>query len=327
MKKILLSIIALCSTMWAGAQNEILTAVLHHGSDTKSFTGVNAFIQANAAADDGDVITLSPGSFNVSDIKKSITVYGAGFEKNDAADTEVTVLSGQLNIGASGVGTLTGVHLEGINFNNNINANVPLEDAVIEKSYVSGYISFVDNTNTKIENCVVKGAIKGGYKSATNCSIKNCYIGGEIMTFAGESSVVIDHCIACNLVGPYTCTNSIFTYYVSVATKLATFCNTSGATVNNCIVRNFEDNNQTSNDFQNCYAVDLAEIFTDGIDYGYSAERTFEIKQPETWTGTDGEAIGIRYGWSKVPRTPMVKNVTTTVSGENLNVKYDIITR
>ena len=109
MKKILLSIIALCSTMWAGAQNEILTAVLHHGSDTKSFTGVNAFIQANAAADDGDVITLSPGSFNVSDIKKSITVYGAGFEKNDAADTEVSVVSGQLNIGASGVGTLTGV--------------------------------------------------------------------------------------------------------------------------------------------------------------------------------------------------------------------------
>ena len=65
MKKILLSIIALCYTLVAGAQNEIMTVVLQHGNDVSTFTGANAFINANAQAVDGDVITLSAGAFNV----------------------------------------------------------------------------------------------------------------------------------------------------------------------------------------------------------------------------------------------------------------------
>ena len=40
-----------------------------------------------------------------------------------------------------------------------------------------------------------------------------------------------------------------------------------------------------------------------------------------------GQEIGIRYGWSKVPKIPAVKNLTTTVSGENLEVDYDTVVR
>ena len=63
MKKILLSIIALCWTIVAAAQNEIMTVVLQHGNDVSTFTGANAFINANAQAVDGDVITLSAGAY------------------------------------------------------------------------------------------------------------------------------------------------------------------------------------------------------------------------------------------------------------------------
>lgn len=82
MKKILFTIIALCSTLSVGAQNELQTAVLQHDGDTQVFTGRNAFVNANAAAVDGDVITLSAGTFNIADITKSISLYGAGFEYN-----------------------------------------------------------------------------------------------------------------------------------------------------------------------------------------------------------------------------------------------------
>lgn len=54
----------------------------------------------------------------------------------------------------------------------------------------------------------------------------------------------------------------------------------------------------------------------------YTPTRTFELKHPETWIGTDGQEVGIRYGWSKVPNSIALKNVTTTVSGNNLNVTY-----
>lgn len=324
MKKILLSIVALCCAVVAWAQNEIMTAVLQHGSDVSVFTGANAFVNANAVAADGDVITLSAGAFNVSDIKKSITVYGAGFEKDEATSTEVTKINGQLNLGVSGGETLADVHLEGIYFNSHVNTNVSLEGFVMEKCYVNGNVNVGENSNTMIRNCVITGAIAGGDKIANNCIIQNCYVGGAINTFNVSSSVKIDHCITCNFVGPYFCTNSIFTYYwVGAYYDRAAFANTEGAVVHNCIFRNFDYNNQDKNDFQNCYAVDIRGIFTDAQNANYSATRTFEIQQPDIWIGTDGKEIGIRYGWSKVPGTPVVKNLNATVAGTDLNVVYE----
>ena len=324
MKKILLSIVALCCSVAAGAQNEIMTAVLQHGDDVSVFTGANAFISANTAAVDGDVITLSAGAFNVANITKSISVYGAGFEKDEATSTEVTRINGQLNLGVSGGETLADVHLEGLYFNTNVSAAVPLEGFVIEKCYVNGNVTLVANSATMISNCVITSAIAGSNQLADNCIIENCWVGGAINTFSADSSVKVDHCIACNFVGPYYCTNSIFPYYwVGAYYDRAVFANTEGATVRNCIFRNFDYNNQDKNDFQDCYAIDIRSIFSDAQNANYSATRTFEIQQPETWIGLDGKEIGIRYGWSKVPRTPVVKNLDATVNGTNLGVTYE----
>ncbi len=328
MKKILLSIIALCWTIVAAAQNEIMTVVLQHGNDVSVFTGANAFIKANAEAVDNDVIILSSGTFNVSDITKSISIYGAGFEKDENSNTNVSKINGQLNLGVSGGETLANIHLEGISFNAAVNTNVPLEGFVMEKCYVNGNVNVGANSNTMIRNSVITGAITGGDQIADNCIIQNCYVGGAINTFNVSSSVKIDHCIACDLVGPYYCSNSIFPYYwVGAYYDRAAFANTEGAVVHNCIFRNFNYNNQDKNDFQNCYAVDIKNIFSDAQNATYSATRTFEIQQPGTWVGTDGQEIGIRYGWSKVPKTPVVTNLTTTVSGERLEVDYDAIVR
>ena len=87
MRKILLTILALWSTLSVGAQNELETAVLQHNGETKIFTGRDAFVNANAVAVDGDVITLSVGTFNIADITKSISLYGAGFEYNNETGT------------------------------------------------------------------------------------------------------------------------------------------------------------------------------------------------------------------------------------------------
>ena len=195
MKKILLSIVALCCTVVAGAQNEIMTAVLQHGDDVSVFKGANAFVNANAAAADGDVITLSAGAFNVATITKSISVYGAGFEKDEASGTEITKINAQLYLGTSGGETLTAVHLEGLYFSTHVSTNVPLDGFRMDKCYVNGNTNIGANTNTMIKNCVITGNIEGGNKLAENCIIENCYVGGNINTFNSDSNVKVDHLV------------------------------------------------------------------------------------------------------------------------------------
>ena len=89
MKKILLSIVALCCTVVTGAQNssQQQTAILQKGDGTAEgsvsvYYGSDALKEAyNAADDEGCVITLTSGQFNFSmDIKKAVAIYGVGFE-------------------------------------------------------------------------------------------------------------------------------------------------------------------------------------------------------------------------------------------------------
>ena len=326
MKKILLSIIAICCTVVAGAQNEIMTAVLQHGDDVSVFTGANAFVNANAAAADGDVITLSAGAYNISDITKSITVYGAGFEKDEANGTEVTKINGQLNLGVAGGETLADIHLEGIYFSyyygSTVNSRVPLERFVMEKCYVEDNISLVANSATMLNNCVIKGGINGQNQLAENCIIQNCYVGGDINTFNTSSSVKIDHCIVGRQVGPYYCFNSIFPCDYYNGWSQYVFTGTSGAVAYNCIFPYHGSNRPTNNQFYNCYEFGASDTFADATNATYSATRTFEIQQPSAWIGTDGQEVGIRYGWSKVPKTPVVKNLNATVNGTSLGVTY-----
>lgn len=316
MKKILFTIIALCSTLSVGAQNELQTAVLHHDGDTQVFIGRNAFANANAAAVDGDVITLSAGTFNIADITKSISLYGAGFEYNNETGTEKTLLVGTLNIGVSGQ-TLANVHIEGI-CTYKITAVAHLEGFVLNKCQVLNEITLSRNTNTTISNCQMYD-VKSMDEQSINCLIKNCHSRGSIIKFGAGSTVTLDHCIVMWNVGGCTCTNSIFLNYDA-------FKEAYGATVTKCIIYKKYENNGT-NTFTDCWEVLPIDVFTDKVEEGmgsdtYTPTRTFELKQPETWIGTDGQEVGIRYGWSKVPNSIALKNVTTTLSGNNLNVNY-----
>ena len=98
MKKTILLLVAIALTS-AKMMAEGLTATLQQGETMTAFYGVNAFVDAYNAAEDGAVITLSEGKFNdVSSIEKSITVIGnmafdvEGYEKTYLAnDRDVTI--------------------------------------------------------------------------------------------------------------------------------------------------------------------------------------------------------------------------------------------
>lgn len=349
MKKVLLTILVLCSTIIAKADNESLTAILQHGETASVFTGINALIEAHEAAVDGDVITLSSGEFYSVAIQKSISIYGAGFESNSDNGTEVTSIigkNGYLSIGSQ-TEEVKNVHLEGLricglylcSLNGYGGQGQPVENVTITKCYIEGGSSVVVQNNLKdllITKCVIAGSIVGNKDYvADNLYVANCHIGGNVQKFNYQSSVLIDHCIVMEgyyhggygstdplNYSPFVWTNCIFGMKCSEYNYAVGI----GSTVRNCIVPCMDYClNNVSGIHENNTAVDRDQMFAHFADGTYSADRTFEINLPEVWIGTDGTEIGIRggEGWSKVPSTPVVKDLQLAVDGKTLKVTYD----
>lgn len=331
-KRLLLSVVALCCTMVAWAQNnQSLTAILQHvvdGNETvKVYVGKEAFKNAYTDAVNGDVITLSSGSFNVpSAFQKELSVYGAGYEEDDASGTAVTTLNSHIYI--QDIESLSNLHFEGLRINGNIQCTVPVSKMVISKCYCN-YVYLhgdgVQYTDITIQQCVIYGGVGGynfssGYTTkAKNLRVKNCIVNG-VSTFDSESIVNIDHCLILSqtnntnaIVYPFKYTNCVFgnnKYGVYVA-----------GTLQYCIIP-WGGSDLDSNLIKPSKAFSDSE---DGWATSYSADRTYTLLLPEEWIGSDGTQIGIHGGdgFSKVPSTPVIKNMTVTPVGKKIQVNYE----
>ena len=170
MKKTILLVVAilLCSMKMMA---EGLTATLQQGETMTAFYGVNAFVDAYNAAEDGAVITLSEGQFNdVSSIEKSITVIGnmafdvEGYEKTFLSGTTVNA---------------DNVTLEGIYFTDNV-ALGNINNCHIKRCRINliRYLNdYVLNTNTLIDQCVI------GMDFAISLSKNYCIKNSTILYF------------------------------------------------------------------------------------------------------------------------------------------------
>ena len=91
MKKFYCSLVALMAATLSYAQSSLLATLSHEGT-ISTFYGAGALRAAHAAAADGDIITLSSGSFVSTDITKGITLRGAGMEVNSEVHGEPTII-------------------------------------------------------------------------------------------------------------------------------------------------------------------------------------------------------------------------------------------
>lgn len=316
MKKFLLSMMALGCMMAAQGQNDVVTATLQHGNELTVFKMANALNEAVNAAVDGDVITLSEGTFNAFSIDgKSLTIYGAGFENDDITGTKTTKINGQSYIR----GTISNLHIEGCSFGASVSdCNIELlriQNCQIGGIGWSGSGSVLDMV---LYSNVITGNVWGNSNFQFNSVlISNCYVGGTIAYFPTLSPVMIDHCVLNNNgYGIYYYSNSIFT-------KNDVYILSAETVVKNCIF--YANRNSDAIDQENCYFGIGSNIFTDTDGGAYSADRTFEIQQPDVWIGTDGTQIGLHggQGWSKVPRIPVIKSLGLNVEGSSLKINYE----
>lgn len=348
-RNFILSMIVLCSMTIAQAQRtDVMTATLQHGDNVTVFTTQTAFANAYAAADDGDVITLSPGTFNATNLTKSVNIYGSGFEENETDGTSITQINGDLSIGVTD-GTLSNMHIEGVYFYDYVrnNASSPLTNVTIKKCSFRRELSICSEiTNVTFCNCYT-GTIYGRSDiMANNLLVTNCYVNGCVKAFQSGSTVLIDHCIITgfiavysgsgNITGDLACSaftwkNCVFTYWNSSSQWSNYNYNRVGvgATVYNCIYRQHMGNiSFTSYDL--IQVERGTQIFSDANNDTYTPTRTFTLIQPTVWLGTDGTQIGVsggNYPWSRVPATPVVKSLQLDVDGTNLNVTFDAETR
>lgn len=209
------------------AQSQIAT--LTHGDEIKTFYGYDSFVEAMKAANDGDIISLSSGYFNATDITKAITLRGAGMVElnDDLGYQKQTYIEGKIIISAS-KNTSHTLTLEGIKFNDEISYSGNIIKPVFKKC---NFYRLWQNDN-----------IKGGQDKLTNAQFINCRIRDHFVV-RGQAA-----CMNCIMKWVSICKD-----YQKVSNGAYFQSPNSYVECTNCII--FMNPEVLYSNFQNCYVL------------------------------------------------------------------------
>lgn len=309
MKK-LFSLLALLVTVTfaAGAQS-VQVATLTHDGTISSYTGANALRDAYTAAVDGDVITLSSGSFSSVNFEKRITVRGAGMgvKVNDNAPyIAPTILKGDFEINADASGE-NFFKLEGILCEEEVDLG-----GVFEAKFAKCRFAKLDyNTgkggfgNTSFINCVIDGGSICYNASMTfyGCYMEDLYFNGNgshnnitncILHIVEQSNFDDNACVA---------KNSIYLNskgYEYCQNKGTAFNSIWSGTIYNHIVTPFWNTLESHN---NTIVPEGTQLFKEGTFY----QLTDEAKK---YLGDDGTEVGLYGGSLPFDPTPTNPQIT-----------------
>lgn len=177
MKKFFSLLIALMalSVTCAKAQTSLI-ATLNHEGTLSTFYGLTALQQAHEAAANGDVITLSSGTFASVDITKAITLRGAGMTMDAETQTEPTVLSNTFSIDIADE-TTQRLTIEGI-YTSQIITIKNLKNAMFLKARFD-YIDVSSSghaTDLTFIHCRNTGRYNGNKNALNSASFINCIV-------------------------------------------------------------------------------------------------------------------------------------------------------
>ena len=214
MKKLFVSLVAAIVATTACFGQSSLLATLSHEGTISTFYGAGALRAAHAAAADGDIITLSSGSFVSTDITKGITLRGAGMEVNSEVHGEPTIISGDFSINIPEE-TTERLTIEGIYHNATIGVSKRLENATFLKNRFRIFASNQDET------------IK-------NATFIHCRISERLSLMADCSAA----CVNCIIMNPSTDSQSTsnFECVNCVLDKGSNWNNFHSSSLKNCIL-------------------------------------------------------------------------------------------
>ena len=312
------------------AQTQV--AILQHSDDISVFYGQNAFVDAHNAAEAGDVITLSSGTFTPTDITKAITLRGAGCV----------------------IDTVTGVYPTIIP--NYIQMNVTDETAflTVEGVFFSGNVSFVTLNHPKFIKCNFNYFSYGGYyeevmqnaqiinckfstfyfSQTRNTTLINCVIGeahsmGQTeITVTAFNSMIKLRDNACAL-SAYNCV--LTNYYWSGSWSSGHSEMTENSVAYNCIGVKSNGQNIFSCQTYNCMTGNSFSEFFQLSGFSYDEPSYVLLDEIATsFLGTDGTEVGIHGGtmpYNSRPSYQIVEHYNVPNNSDNeghLNVGIEI---
>ena len=162
----------------AGMKNALAqtqVATLQHGDSISVFYGADAFVSAHNAAADGDIVTLSSGTFTVpSTITKAITLRGSGMMSDSISGTNPTVFAQSVYISVS-------------------NQSIPFQMEGVMISYEMRYDIMY---NPKFTRCSFKSIIGTNNANMRNAVFINCMI--QDFSFLGTYSTTLINSVVWN---------------------------------------------------------------------------------------------------------------------------------
>ncbi len=311
MKKLFSLLSMLCMSMGMFAQGSLLATLSHEG-EISTFYGAKALQDAHNAAVNGDVITLSSGTFNAVDITKAVAIRGAGMDVDSSTGTLPTIISGDFNINISDAGT-NRLTMEGLHHKQRITYKGTLTNAMFLKCRFS---QIDEGTNSKMVNgsfihCKISGFFELSAGSSASCvnsfianpvsindissnfEMTNCVVRLERGVNSVKSSTLINCAIYVYVTGSYG------DFYWEFPSTTSLFNNVSNLdrVWRNCPNRT----NQTA-------GMDaIFKTYREGYSDSENLELTDEAKT--TYLGTDGKEIGIYGGslpFSATPTNPQI---------------------
>lgn len=310
------TMIILACLMMLGMQSvkaaEYAQIVLQHNGNVTQF-GFDQLVAAIAAAETGDTLFLSAGSYKSSGtyvtIDKAITIIGAGADNTEIANG--------IYVEIPNSPTLTARLLDGVRISGNLYVQAAVTGVVLRKCRITNTLGFISGRTNIVKEMVLD-----------RCGISDLILGSALGSLTANNS---------NIYG--------YVYGSGYADQSAVFVNCDiranashsiGAHFRNCRItaNNWYSYNEFTR-FTNCLAVEGFTGFNGTRDtncYTYSGALTDTSNEyfvSQGWVGTDGTAVGM-YGtptpYTLTPSGLSVTNYTLGVDTEKkqLNVKMTL---
>lgn len=315
MKKFFFSLVALAAVTMSYAQNTLVATLTHEGN-MSVYYGENAFVQAHAAAENGDLITLSNGNFKCESITKAVTIRGTASQSYSERGIVRTALgeAGKTTVISSPTDTEYTLNAEGIAFCADIGrsgTNSILRDVTFTKCYFQASISYCSLYDVSFTQCYVNYfsnyyagsnplfvnsiVIPGGtWNDATSATFVNCFVDDHTgYGFGILENCIFQNCILSDIYGnkrlsSSNIANNCVGYYIN------NYYGSSNSSI-------FSSLNSSSNNTWLGYKQNAAGMITSFYN------PTDEIR--ENYLGDDGTEVGVyggMYPYDPVPSTPRI---------------------
>ena len=320
MKKVLLAVVGIIFAATIFAQNA-LVASLSSGTSTTYYYGVTALQQAVKNVKSGDIINLSGGSFNATDITKAITLRGAGIDS-----PEPTYIVGDFTIEIPG-DDVNRFMMEGIRCTNSLLINGTFANPFFQKCQFNevGNYGGVTVTNIMFSNCKITKSF--GPRGNNSYILVNCFINNT--TQSEYATITATNCVFAEPSGYHISSYKQFQFFNCIIVSLngkGGYNDSSGnvnyipsnSQANNCIAVNFPEGYDAFHELSvrsGCPTSSLtyASVFKTYTGT-YSDTETFELNDAgKAILGTDEKEVGLYGGlqpYDSTPTYPLISTMT-----------------